>query len=73
MTLNAAAYGAAMMGGLACGIYPEFRAVPFLNAISRRVSPDPKHKGIYDRYFTVYDDLYPQLRSSMHKLRKSMN
>jgi xylulokinase len=67
---NAAAYGAAMLGGIACGVYPDVQAVPFLKAISKRVTPDLKRMGIYDRYFAVYDDLYPKLRPSMHKLRK---
>jgi xylulokinase len=72
-TENAAAYGAAMLGGVACGVYPDFKAVPFLNAISRCATPDLKRMGIYDKYFTVYDNLYPQLSPSMHKLRKLVN
>jgi xylulokinase len=67
---NAAAYGAALLGGIASGVYPDFKAVPFLNAISRRVASDPQRMGIYDRYFAVYDELYPRLRPSMHELRK---
>ena len=72
-TENAAAYGAAMLGGIASGVYPDFKAVPFLNAISRRVTPDLERMGIYHQYFAVYDELYPQLRPSMHKLRKLGN
>jgi xylulokinase len=72
-TENAAAYGAAMLGGVACGVYPNFKAVPFLNAISRCATPDLKRMEIYDKYFTVYDNLYPQLSPSMHKLRKLVN
>ncbi len=72
-TENASAYGAAMLGGIACGIYPDFHAVPFLDAISKRVTPDLKNKGIYDGYFDIYDDLYPQLRQSMHQLKKLLN
>jgi len=69
-TENASAYGAAMLGGIALGIYPEFHAVPFLNTISRRVTPDLKSMEIYDGYFDIYDNLYPQLRQSMHQLNK---
>ncbi|MEW6264059.1 MAG: FGGY family carbohydrate kinase [Thermodesulfobacteriota bacterium] len=71
-TENAAAYGAAMMGGLAGGIYPDFEAVPFLNAISRQITPHPNRMRIYDQYFAVYNDLYPRLKPSMHKLRNLM-
>ncbi len=72
-TENASAYGAAMLGGIACGIYSEFHAVPFLNAISRRVTPDLKSMEIYDGYFDIYDDLYPQLRQSMNKVKMLLN
>ena len=70
---NASAYGAAMLGGLAGGIYSDFHAVPFLNAISKRVTPDLKSMEIYDGYFDIYDDLYPKLRQSMHQLKMLLN
>jgi xylulokinase len=70
---NAAAYGAAMLGGLASGVYPDIRSVPFLNAVSRRTTPDPERMEVYAQYFAVYDELYPQLKNSMHKLKKLVN
>jgi xylulokinase len=72
-TENAAAYGAAMLGGLAGGIYPDIESVPFLDAVSKCIEPDPEHVGVYEQYFAVYNELYPQLKPSMHKLKKLAN
>jgi sugar (pentulose or hexulose) kinase len=72
-TENAAAYGAAMLGGIACGIFPDFDAVPFLNEGLRHVTPDLKNMEIYDQYFSVYNEIYPQLKQTMHNLKKLMH
>jgi xylulokinase len=72
-TENAAAYGAAMLGGIACGIFPDFDAVPFLNVGLRHVTPDLENMEIYDQYFSVYNEIYPQLKQTMHNLKKLMH
>lgn len=68
-TDNAAAYGAAILGGLAGGVYPDIQSVPFLGAVSKCTAPDSERMQIYEQYFAVYEQLYPQLKPSMHKLK----
>jgi xylulokinase len=70
---NAAAYGAAMLGGLAGGVYPDIESVPFLGAFSNRTAPDSERMVTYERYFAVYKELYPRLKPSMHQLKKRVN
>lgn len=67
---NAAAYGAALLGGMAAEIFTSIDEIPYLNTISRRVSPNPDNREIYEKYFEIYVNLYPQLKQSMHKLNE---
>jgi xylulokinase len=69
-TANAAAYGAAMLGGLAAGVFPDADSVPFLRVISNRTAPRSDNVKVYGQYYTVYQELYPQLKPLMHKLKR---
>ena len=69
-TENASAYGAAMLGGVGAGIFPDCRSVPFLHTVTGRVVPDPESAKVYGRYFAIYEGLYPRLRDSMHELKR---
>jgi xylulokinase len=67
---EAAALGAAMLGGIAAGIYPDVNgAVSAINRNEHVVCADPDHVDRYDRLFAdVYQHLYQALRPYNHAL-----
>jgi len=62
---HASAYGAALLGGVAAGIY-DIDNVPCLETFSKTVKPMPENVEVYNRYSMVYNKLYPSLMDSMH-------
>ncbi len=61
---EAASRGAAMLGGLGAGVYPDVAAaLQLLRRESTRVEPAAEQVGVYDAiYQRVYRALYPALR-----------
>ena len=66
-TSHAATFGVAMMGGLAAGVYQEIEDVPMLANYKDHVTPHPEAVLMYSRYHELYTQLYPNLKSIMHK------
>jgi xylulokinase len=58
------AFGAALLAGAGVGVFPS---VPSATGRTIRevhtVAPDKKRMALYDRYYALYDALYPQLRA----------
>lgn len=65
---NASSYGAALLGGMAAGIYGSLDEIPYIYSFSKRVYPNIENREIYDRQFKVYESLYPNLKDTMHML-----
>ncbi len=68
---DAAALGAALMGGVAGGVYTGLTdpKLPRIQATSSPFKPGPKERrAVYEQAFAVYGTLYGQLRDTMHKL-----
>jgi len=36
--------------------------------VSGTTTPDPKRHATYDEYYAVYEDLYPSMKSEMHRV-----
>lgn len=69
-----AAYGAAMLGAMAAGVYAKFDEVPCLDEYCRVVEPNPGNAEFYARQNVVYRQLYPNLKELMrlqHELHQS--
>lgn len=63
------AYGAALLAGVAAGMYPDVeRACDRIGVRPDANEPDPATASIYDDYYSSYRDLYPATVSAMHKL-----
>ncbi len=64
------ALGAALLGGIAAGVYADAAdAVASLHFQRTTIMPEPEHVAFYDRlYHDVFRDLYPTLRPISHKL-----
>jgi xylulokinase len=67
---EATALGAALMGGLAAGLWPDLdAALDSIEQPRRDVAPDPAWAEAYAELFQhVYEPLYPALRSINHAL-----
>lgn len=65
------ALGAALLGGLAAGLYPSFEAAAAVAAAGNRVrlvEPSPSQGRRYDELFGLFRRLYPATRSIAHAL-----
>jgi xylulokinase len=68
---DASAIGAAMLGGVAAGVYRgvDDPALPTIRCVEKPVQPGPaERRAVYDRHFEVFDALYPALAPAMHAL-----
>lgn len=68
---DASALGAALLGGVACGLYGglEDASLPTIHQASQYIKPGPAERcAIYDYQFSVFAGLYPALSKSMHAL-----
>ena len=56
--------GAAMMAGVAAGVWPDLETVSAaVVRVAHVLAPDDKLVPVYDRVFATYSELYPRLRS----------
>ena len=60
-----ACYGSAWLAGVAVGAVDRGST---WNEVVGSVEPDPTHRGIYDKLYGVYRDLYPTTAPLMHEL-----
>lgn len=63
------AYGAALLAGVGCGVFPDVAtAVAQCVAVAGVTQPDPEAQARYDAVYTIYRELYGHLRTSMTAL-----
>ncbi len=63
---TAASYGAAMLGGLAAGVFDGLDGLPYLTACNKTVKPTPGGVAHYEKHSEIYNRLYPVLKDLMH-------
>jgi xylulokinase len=63
-----AAYGAALLAGVAAGVFPDVSAACELAKVRETIEPDGKSRALYTELFGTYAALYPSLRAAMHEL-----
>ncbi|MFA6508162.1 MAG: FGGY-family carbohydrate kinase, partial [Treponemataceae bacterium] len=61
---EAAVVGAALLGGMASGLYSSFAdaAGKVEKKARKRFTPDPAFRASYDKRYSIYTDLYPRLK-----------
>jgi len=62
------AYGAALVAGTGCGIWPTIEDATNCMAIETEVYPDIHNKKYYNELFEIYKQLYPALKNSFDSL-----
>ena len=58
---EATSMGAALVGGVAVGLYDDFSMIETMNKIAATVSPDPQNQAVYDRIYPVFNKIYEAL------------
>ena len=58
---EATSMGAALVGGVGVGLYPDFDMIHQMNAVASTVSPDPATQAVYERMLPIFDQLYDAL------------
>ena len=62
-------YGAALLGGVAAGVYADVKEASSRVKMRDEVTdPDPERVKTYEAYYEVYSSLYPAQRDAMHRL-----
>lgn len=66
------AYGAALLAGVGAGLFADVHdAVNACVQVDQITEPNPEAQEKYNYSYSVYRDLYSNLRDSMHRLSKS--
>ena len=69
MPLEGPAFGAALLAGVAAGVYPSVAAACAQTVhTGEPIMPDPVAVARYDALATLYQGLYPALSTTMHAL-----
>ena len=58
---EATSMGAALVGGVGVGLYPDFSMIETMNDIAVTVLPDPNAQAVYDRMYPVFNKIYEAL------------
>lgn len=58
---EATSMGAALIGGVAVGLYPGFSLIETMNEVAEVIAPDPSARSVYDRIYPIFDQAYDAL------------
>lgn len=63
------AYGAALLGGVAAGVYRDVEETcARIQLRDETTAPDPERAHVYQEYYEVYRSLYPATKGAMRRL-----
>jgi xylulokinase len=66
------AYGAALLSGVACGVFRDIEAASASGRLRELIAePDAERARRYDELYAIFASLYPALRDAMHALGRS--
>lgn len=66
---EAAGFGAALLAGVGCGLYPNAaQAAESFLRLRREIQPRPDAQEIYNERFELYRQMYPAIRAITHRL-----
>lgn len=58
---EATSMGAALVGGVGIGLYPDFSMIERMNAVSDVIAPNADTQAVYDRLYPIFNGLYEAL------------
>jgi xylulokinase len=62
------AYGAALLGGVAAGVFSDVAQACASVEVGETFEPKPEREDVYEQAYLVYRELYTTLKPSMHRL-----
>lgn len=60
--------GDAYLAGLGTGVFDDLNPLKRSTTVATTTEPDLAKKATYDKYYSVYKDLYPSIKDDMHRL-----
>jgi xylulokinase len=60
--------GGAYLAGMGVGVFDNLEQLTDFTRVESVTTPDESAGSVYDEYYSIYRDLYPQIRDSMHRL-----
>jgi xylulokinase len=57
----ATSMGAAVVGGVGVGMYPDFGIIERMNPVAERLAPDPSTRAVYAALMPIFDEAYAAL------------
>ena len=58
---EATSMGAALVGGVGVGLYPDFSMIETMNDVAATVMPDEQARATYDKMYPIFNQLYEAL------------
>jgi xylulokinase len=58
---EATSMGAALVGGVGIGLYPDFSMIETMNKVAETITPNPQNELIYEKAYPVFNKLYDAL------------
>jgi xylulokinase len=58
---EATSMGAALIGGIGVGLYPDFSMAEHMNAVAQTFTPDPPAMAVYEHIYPIFDAAYHAL------------
>lgn len=58
---EATSMGAALVGGVGVGLYPDFDMIETMNEIAETIQPDPQTSAVYEKLYPIFNQLYEAL------------
>ena len=58
---EATSMGAALVGGVGVGLYPDFSIIENMNQVAETIQPDPVAQAAYERIYPVFEAAYDAL------------
>jgi xylulokinase len=62
-----ASYGDALLAAIGVGLVP---ADTDWARIAREITPNPRHRALYDDLYATWQELYPATRDQVHRLAR---
>jgi xylulokinase len=67
---EATSMGAAVIGGVGVGLYPDFSIAERMNPVAEVMPPNPMHRPVYDALYTAFENAYSALEPVFGQLAK---
>ncbi len=65
---EATSMGAALAGGVAVGLYPDFSMAAAMNPIQETIDPDPQAAQVYAQTFPLFQEMYRSLEPTFNQM-----